>query len=679
MDKKRLMNAVLLTMVIVAAMFWFQGKFSKPPATTMPTTQDTTTATGPATSGPTSGPSSQAAASVLSTRGGTSTTPILLGSDVQSKDNPFKMQLSLSPKGGGLNQVLLNEFDATSQHKTRYVFQTPVPGFEETSKALTFRYITIDGKVLDLTGRNWIGTSDDHSANLNLDVMEGARGESTLLEMKRQYTLEPSTEPGQGYEVVLTQTIENKSSRPLNVDFTMEGPTAPPREIDNHEDRQIVVGYDRSGHITAGAHLVSDFSGTDSVKDLTNYKDGARYSWIGASSAYFDALLRPMDTTQFVRVEATALEQAKPVEKVAIRLISNPVSLAPGQTQTVTMKLFMGPKKRSVLQGPYYSQLPMQYGVTLTTIGSSCTFCTFDWMVDSLVWLLSAFHFAVRDWGLAIILLVVLVRLVLHPITKRSTISMQKMGKMGPEIERLKKKYGDDKESLNREMMQVYKEQGATPILGCLPMFLQMPIWIALWSCLQNTFELRQMPFLYGMTWIKDLAHADRLIYFPNHPVNLLVYQFDSITINLLPVLMGIVYYLQQKWTPKPPAMTEQQQTQQKMMGMMTLIFPLFLYNLPSGLNLYMVTSSTLGIIETKRIRDHIKRQEEAETAGKVFVDTGPTRASKQMAKDKLKQRDTVSEAAKGGLSGWVARMQQRAEELRKEADRRKKNDDRRK
>jgi YidC/Oxa1 family membrane protein insertase len=95
--------------------------------------------------------------------------------------------------------------------------------------------------------------------------------------------------------------------------------------------------------------------------------------------------------------------------------------------------------------------------------------------------MLKFFHMIFRDWGLAIIALVCVVRVLLHPITKKSQVSMMKMGKMGPEMERLKKKYGDDKDGLNKAMMQFYKEQGATPILGCLPMFLQMPIWIALY------------------------------------------------------------------------------------------------------------------------------------------------------------------------------------------------------
>src|SRR4029078_13082865 len=100
---------------------------------------------------------------------------------------------------------------------------------------------------------------------------------------------------------------------------------------------------------------------------------------------------------------------------------------------------------------------------------------------SSSVWLLVCFHrITLFDGGLAIILLVVCVRVLLHPITKRSQMQMMKMQKMAPEMERLKKKYGDDKDALNKAMMEMYKEQGPAQIMGCLPMFLQMPIWIAL-------------------------------------------------------------------------------------------------------------------------------------------------------------------------------------------------------
>jgi YidC/Oxa1 family membrane protein insertase len=263
------------------------------------------------------------------------------------------------------------------------------------------------------------------------------------------------------------------------------------------------------------------------------------------------------------------------------------------------------------------------------------------------------------DWGLAIILLVGLVRLLLHPITKRSQVQMMKMGKLGPEVEKLKKKHGDNKEALNREMMQLYKEQGFAPIFGCLPMFLQMPIWIALYSALQTTFELRQEPFLWGFTWIKDLSKPDYLIQFRT-PFTLF---FEFLTfdgLNILPILMGVVFWFNHKYTPKPAAMTPEQEQQQKMMQWMTLLFPLFLYNGPSGLNLYILTSTFIGIIEAKVIRKHIKEREEAEKAGMVIVDAGrPTRVAKR-----LKEGESEP-PKKSGFLGWVADLQAKVEQAR--------------
>jgi YidC/Oxa1 family membrane protein insertase len=273
-----------------------------------------------------------------------------------------------------------------------------------------------------------------------------------------------------------------------------------------------------------------------------------------------------------------------------------------------------------------------------------------------------------RDWGLSIIALVCLVRVCLHPIMKRSQANMMKMGKMGPEIERLKKKYGDDKDAMSKAQMELMKEQGFTPILGCLPLFLQMPIFIALWSSLQSTFELRQAPFLYffhtHFTWVRDLAMPDHLIYFPNHPVSFFFIHFDAL--NVLPLLVAVVSFINQKVTPKPPATTPEAQQQQKMMQWMTLIFPLMFYNLPSGLNLYYVTSTSLGILEGKIIRKHIKEKEEAEKDGRVIVDARPTRASKQTKRGEPQ----APEAPRGGLAGLLKNLQDKAEQIRQDAQR---------
>jgi membrane protein insertase Oxa1/YidC/SpoIIIJ len=177
---------------------------------------------------------------------------------------------------------------------------------------------------------------------------------------------------------------------------------------------------------------------------------------------------------------------------------------------------------------------------------------------------------------------------------------------------------------------------------------------------------LRHSPFLaighVHLTWIRDLASPDALYTF-SHPINLPLFGAIS-SFNLLPILLGVVFFFQQKLTPKPVAATPEQQQQQKMMTWMsTLMFPLFLYKGPAGLTLYIFTSTTIGIIEGKIIRDHIKERDEAERAGRVFVDAKPTRGARRKdKKDEPPQKKT-------GIMGWLADLQARAEEIRRQAD----------
>jgi len=169
--------------------------------------------------------------------------------------------------------------------------------------------------------------------------------------------------------------------------------------------------------------------------------------------------------------------------------------------------------------------------------------------------------------------------------------------------------------------------------------------------------------FLWGFTWIKDLAQPDRLIAF-SQAFRFWYLHVDAI--NLLPICMGVVFFIQQKMSPKPPTMTEDQATQYKMMQWMSLLFPVFLYNGPSGLNLYILTSTSIGIVESKRIRDHIKQREEAEKSGKIIVDAKPTRASKRL--DRVESQPKK----KGGFMGWLAELQKKADDLRRESDKQK-------
>ena len=167
--------------------------------------------------------------------------------------------------------------------------------------------------------------------------------------------------------------------------------------------------------------------------------------------------------------------------------------------------------------------------------------------------------------------------------------------------------------------MALYKEQGASPIIGFLPMIVQMPIWIALYSAIYASIALRGAPFL--PFWITDLSAPDALVRFATITIPLVGWKVDSL--NLLPILMGLAFYLQQKLMPKQAtaaASPQVAQQQKMMMVMMPLLFPLMLYKAPSGLNLYIMASTFAGVIEQYVIRKHIREKEEAESKGLVAV-----------------------------------------------------------
>ena len=143
--------------------------------------------------------------------------------------------------------------------------------------------------------------------------------------------------------------------------------------------------------------------------------------------------------------------------------------------------------------------------------------------------------------------------------------------------------------------------------------------------------------------------------------------------INVLPVIMGVVSFMQAKimQAQQPPATTPEQETQKKMMVWMSLLLPVFLYNGPSGLNLYIMTSTFIGIIESKIVRDHIKQREEAEKAGRVIVDAGKKFGRGGGDSGPIGAAKKPQKPGGGGLMGWLAELQSRAEQIRREADKR--------
>jgi YidC/Oxa1 family membrane protein insertase len=287
----------------------------------------------------------------------------------------------------------------------------------------------------------------------------------------------------------------------------------------------------------------------------------------------------------------------------------------PDSTREYNFQLYLGPKDKSLFdKNEYYKELGFAETIDFRTC--CCPENIIKPLAFGILALMKWMYTFIGNYGVVIIILVFLFRIAIHPLTKKSQVSMSKFSKLAPKIEELKKKYANNKTELNKQMMQLYREQGASPITGMLPMMVQMPIWIALYSAIYASIELRGAAFL--PVWITDLSAPDALFRFKAFTLPLFG-ELDSF--NLLPILMGVAFYLQQKLMPKQAAASANPQVaqQQKMMMiMLPLLFPLMLYKAPSGLNLYIMASTFAGVIEQYVIRKHIREKEEAESKGLV-------------------------------------------------------------
>jgi YidC/Oxa1 family membrane protein insertase len=453
------------------------------------------------------------------------------------------------------------------------------------------------------------------------------------LKLTKTYTIRK-----ENYTVQVSLKAENLSAEQLSVRIDQAGPTGVPRESHRGDERFAVWGMlGEGGEVEPVVEL---------KKELTEERYNSRHVigttagttgesgkpailWIGQGNKFFASMfyLNPevdkrleaanYDATIYTNGAYETLESRTHLTGVDIPALK----LAPNASKTVKFDLFAGPKIRAMFTDEddeffrqQYKDLNYKGAINL----GGC-WCTSDLITFGMMWLLNLFaSVAFGNYGIAIFILVILVRLALHPLTKKGQVSMVKMQKMQPVMAKLKEKYADDKETLQKETMKMYKQQGATPILGCLPMLLQMPIWIALWTGLNAAVELRHtglLPF-----WITDLAAPDALISFGG-PLPLI----GLTSFNLLPILLTIAMFFQAKMNPATSApSTPEQASMQKMMkymmpGMMLMIF----YNAPSGLSLYIMTSISGGVIEQILIRKHIAEKEAAEAAATTTVRVG--------------------------------------------------------
>jgi YidC/Oxa1 family membrane protein insertase len=287
--------------------------------------------------------------------------------------------------------------------------------------------------------------------------------------------------------------------------------------------------------------------------------------WVGGDSNYFVAAIVP-DVSRDAQGVWTAVEPGK----VATATVARPASLLPGTSLAREYVIYAGPKEPERLAG---LGVQLERSIQLGYSWVAPLTRAFNWLLD-------ACYRVIPNYGVAIIVLTVLVRLATAPLAAKQMRSMKRLGELQPKMREIQERFREDRQRQSQEMMKLYRESGVNPLGGCLPMVLQIPVFIGLYYALQSSIALRQAPFVL---WIDDLSRPETLFTVPGL----------GLPVRLLPILMCLSMVVQQKMTPT----TTMDPAQQRMMlVMMPLMFGFLFYTFPSGLVLYWFVSNLLAI-----------------------------------------------------------------------------------
>jgi YidC/Oxa1 family membrane protein insertase len=316
---------------------------------------------------------------------------------------------------------------------------------------------------------------------------------------------------------------------------------------------------------TAGSYLYADNSlQADKVKDVASAakKYDKNVQWAGFADKYFlSAILAEKNSI-------ASVELKKNTAGFMESIVSAPqVTINAGQSVTVTQRLFVGPKDIDILKGQ---------GNDLV---QSLDLGWFTVLAKPLLYTLKFFYSYVGNYGIAIIIVTIILKALFFPLTHKSYKSMKDMQKIQPKMAALKEKYKDDRDAMNKAVMELYREHKVNPMGGCLPMVVQIPVFFALYKALMFSIELRHAPFFL---WVTDLADKD-----PYY---------------VTPVIMGITMFVQQKMTP-----SQMDPIQQKMMLALPVVFTFMFLSFPSGLVLYWLVNNILTIGQQMYINKLVK------------------------------------------------------------------------
>lgn len=449
----------------------------------------------------------------------------------------------ISSRNGAVKKVVLKQYKDVAGANGKQIVLFDQSNQVANNLASSFPGYLPDGDIL-------------FSANTDRLVLSGADRKSLELThvagngivVRKAYTFS-----GNNYQISLDQSVSNKSAQ--TVSGQMQVSLLTPAEKPKHDDGRFEV----YGPVTLSDAGASFDTIADITKSEKTYNKGLK--WSGFGDKYFlSAIVLEPSTVSSVSLK----EQGGTVFQ---KFTNQKTDVNPGQAVSTTCKLFFGPKDIDILKSQ------------TARLEEAIDLGWFSAIAKPLLHSLKLFYRYTHNYGFAIIIITVILKILFFPLTHKSYKSMKEMQKLQPKMQELKDKFKDDRDGLNRAVMELYKTHKVNPLGGCLPMVVQIPVFFGLYKALMFSIELRHAPFMF---WLHDLSAKD-----PYY---------------VTPIIMGATMFIQQKMTP-----TNMDPVQAKMMLALPVVFTFMFLNFPSGLVLYWLVNNILTIAQQAYINRSLK------------------------------------------------------------------------
>ncbi len=654
-DNRNTIIAVLLSGLVLIGWQYFynipamEKQRAAQQATQQGQTQSGTPSTAPAPSSqtpqPNATPSQPAPGATAPAASTIVTRAAALAAGPRVKIDTPKVSGSIALKGGRIDDVSLVQYRETVDPKSPAIVLLAPSGTEHPFYA-EFGWVAASGSNAKVPDRDTVW-SQDGTGTLSVDkpvTLTWNNGEG--LTFKRTITVD------QNYLFTLKDEVTNTGNAPA---------TLYPYALISRHGKPQVSGYYvlHEGLIgVLGDQGLQEYT-YSKIDDDKKKEFNVTNAWLGITDKYWAATLLP-DTG------------AKLAARFSSNLVGNlrtyqtdylldPQTIAIGGTGSASTRLFAGAKENQLIDA-YDKQLKLNRFELLIDWG------WFYFITKPMFWMIDWFFKLAGNFGVAILLVTVLVKLVFFPLANKSYASMAKMKAIQPQLMALRDRYPDDKVKQQQEMMEIYKKEKINPIAGCLPILIQIPVFFALYKVLFVTIEMRHAPF-FG--WIKDLSAPDPTTIFnlfgliPWDPMTLGPFIGPYLMLGIWPIIMGITMWVQMKLNPAPP-----DPTQKMIFDWMPLIFTFMLASFPAGLVIYWAWNNLLSVLQQGFIMnrhgakielfDNIKssfptKKPEAKKVEKAEVkqdnapaaDTAKAEDTKVSADELAKLDATIAEAAK--------------------------------